>query len=451
MWLTLASVVVVGAGVTLVALPGGQEWTTTSPEAAAEFQAGWDAALKLYHDEARERWNRAAELDPDFVIAKLFRVDSVMHEDKEKGEALFAEVLAADLSKLTPRERFFIDRARAYHEERPEDVPKLVDDYLSKYPNDPYVLNEKAQYAFMRGDFDEAEQLYERLVNIDPNWVISYNQLGYIYMSRGRFAEAEERFKSYRFVVPDQANPHDSLGELFVALGRFDEAEASFERAIEIRPDFWAAYEHIAVMKTFNGDIEGAREIIDRARAGGIPENWATNMDCLQQYMELSNNRAWQEVYDLAETSKCVAKSKPNFATVTTHRAACELGEWEAAESIEREVEELLHEVEGSARSKDLQRLRAAVAHMRGVRFALQGDYSAAEEQLRLADQGLTYIEAGNSIYKLYNRMILAELLLADGRDAEAHTLLSKVRGVNPTWVAAFEESGLKILGLARG
>ncbi|MGD9254072.1 MAG: tetratricopeptide repeat protein, partial [Holophagae bacterium] len=262
MWMTLAAVVVVGAGVTLVALPGGQEWTTTSPEAAAEFQAGWDAALKLYHDEAREHWSRAAELDPDFLIARLFSVDSLMHEDKEKGEALFAEVLAADTSKLTPRERFFIELARARHEERREDISKLVDEYLAKYPNDPYVLNEKAQSEFSKGNFDEAERLYERLVNIDPNWVISYNQLGYIYMSRGRFAEAEERFKSYRFVVPEQANPHDSLGELFVALGRFDEAEASFEKAIEIHPDFWPAYEHIAVMKTFNGDLEGAREIV---------------------------------------------------------------------------------------------------------------------------------------------------------------------------------------------
>ena len=78
-------------------------------------------------------------------------------------------------------------------------------------------------------------------MEIAPNWVIAYNQLGYINMSKGRFAEAEERFKSYRFIAPDQANPHDSLGELFIALGRNDEAEESFEKAIEIKPDFWAS------------------------------------------------------------------------------------------------------------------------------------------------------------------------------------------------------------------
>ena len=208
MWMTLAAVVVVGAGVTLVALPGGQEWTTTSPEAAAEYEAGWAAALKLYKDEAAEHWKRAAELDPDFVVAKLFSVDSVMHEDKEKGEALFEEVMAADTSVLTPRERFFIERARAYHEERRQDVPKLIDEFLAKYPNDTFVLNEKANRAFSDGRFDEAERIYEKLVNIDPMWVVAYNQLGYIYMSRGRFAEAEERFTSYRYVVPDLSLIH---------------------------------------------------------------------------------------------------------------------------------------------------------------------------------------------------------------------------------------------------
>ena len=47
--------------------------------------------------------------------------------------------------------------------------------------------------------------------------------------------------------------------------------------------------------------------------------------------------------------------------------------------------------------------------------------------------------------------MILAEVLLADDQDAEAHGLLSKVRSVNPLLVAEFEDTGLKMLGLDRG
>jgi tetratricopeptide (TPR) repeat protein len=451
-WLALAAVIVVGAGVTLVALPGGQEWTTDSPEALAAFEAGMDAEMKLYWDDAREHFARAAELDPDFVMAKLMCADEKMKTDKVKGEALLDEVLAADASSLTLREQFFIERARAYREERREEIPEIVDKYLAKIPNDPYVLNDKAQRAFSLGNYDEAEPLYQRLVEIAPNWALGYNQLGYINMSRGRFAEAEESFKSYRFIAHDQANPHDSLGELYIALGRYDEAEESFEKAIEIKPNFWPAYEHIALLKSFNDDLEGTREVIDQAQTSGMPESHVMALGCHEKFMALRYTRSWRDILDLAESSECVEKNDVGFPKTTVHLAACEVGDWDTALKIEQSAEDLLASIEKKgAQGRGVDTLRAAVQHLRGVRLALQGGYGEAEALLRAADEQLTYVEAGSTIFKLYNRTILVELLLADGQDAAAHGLLSKVRGVNPVWVADFQDSGFKMLGLERG
>jgi tetratricopeptide (TPR) repeat protein len=450
MWLTLAAVFVVGVGVTLVALPSGPEWTTDSPEALTEFQAAKDAQMKLYYDEAEEHIRRAYELDPEFVMAKLMYSDWFRREDEELAKKMREEVLATDTSKLTPRERFFIERARAYHEERSEDIVALVDEYVAKYPNDPYILNEKAIRTWRLGELEEAERLYQRLVEINPNWVIAYNQLGYITMMQGRFTEAEEYFKSYRFIAPDQANPYDSLGELFITVGRYDEAEESLEKALVIKPDFWASYAHLVLMKAFNGDLEGAREVIVRIRNADGPEEMLFGMECLEHYTALRNAEAWQQIMDEAD-SKCAEGFKEGFSTVTTHFAACKLGDWEKAMEMEVEAANLLEKVEGHAAEKDIMTLRGAFLHMQGVRLALQGEYEEAEEKLRAADKGLTYVEAGVSMYKLFNRMILAEVLLASGQDAEAHGLLTKVRGVNPVMVAEFEDSGLKAIGLDRG
>ena len=454
MWLTLAAVVVIGAGVSLVAVPTQQEWTTSSPEALVEFELAMAAKNKLYYEDQMRHLERALELDPDFALARLWSLEPMFREDEEAAKAEWDKVLAADTSMLTPRERFYFERSRLIRAERREEIDSLLDQYLADYPNDPYLLNEKAVQHWSRDEFDDAERLYRQLVEIAPNWVIAYNQLGYINMSKGRFAEAEERFKSYRFIAPDQANPHDSLGELFIALGRNDEAEESFEAAIEIKPDFWAAYNHIALMKSFNGDIEGAREILDRAKTAGIPDDWVAEMDCLVQYMELRNTGSWQEILELAETSKCVEKSDINFQKLTTHLAACEVGDWDSALEIERGGEEILAEIESEGKrigARHREMLHAAVEHLQGVRLALQGDYGEAEKLLRAADERVTWVEAPVAIFKLYNRMILAELLLADGQDAEAHGLLAKVRGVNPLWVAEFQDSGFKMLGLERG
>jgi hypothetical protein len=204
-------------------------------------------------------------------------------------------------------------------------------------------------------------------------------------------------------------------------------------------------------MKSFTGDLEGAREAISRAKGAGAPEELVASLDCLEQYMALYASGSWRELVDMSTTSKCVEKPNPDFPRVLTHLAACELGDWEQAESIERDAVELLAEVADKAAPRHVEMLRGAIAHMRGVRLALQGDYPAAEEQLRAADDQLSYAEAGAAIFKLYNRTVLAELLLAGGQDAEAHALMAKVRGVNPAWATEFEDSGLSLLGLERG
>ncbi len=448
MWLTLAAVVVVAAGATLVALPKGPDWTSDSPEAVAAFQAGMDAEMKIYYEDAWRNFQRAVELDPDFVVANLFAIRTY-RDDEEKCDAMWLKVESADVTLLTPRERFYVERAKAGRAKQPEEAQRLLDDYLAKYPNDPYILNQKAQETWSRGELEDAERLYQRLVEIAPNWVIAYNQLGYINMMKGRFAEAEEYFKSYRFIAPDQANPHDSLGELFITQGRHDEAKDSLETAIEIKPDFWAAYQHLSLMQAFSGDTEGARQTIERFTAAGGPEDMVTSMKCLERYTAWRNAEAWQKIMDESD-SECVKGFKEGYSTVTTHFAACKLGNFEKAMEMEVETANLIDKVKGYGAEKDLMSMRGAFLHMQGVRLALQGDYKGAEEKLRAADEGLTYVEAGVGMYKLFNRMVLAEVLLADRQDADAHGLLSSVRSVNPVLVAEFEEAGLRNLGLDR-
>lgn len=450
MWLSLAATVVIATGVTLVALPNQREWTTSSPEALAEFELAMEAERKLYGEDVQQHVKNAVEHDPDFVMARLYSVNAAIREDEASGKAFWDEILATDTSKLTPRERYFIERSRAVREERPEDIPGLTDEYLAKYPNDPYVLRRKADRAWAEDELEEAERLYRRLAETNPNWVIAYNMLGYINMRKGRFAEAEENFKSYRFIAPDQANPYDSLGELFIALGRYDEAEESLERALEVKPDFWASYEHLALMKTFNGELDHARETIARAKAAGAPEEMIGALGCLAEYTAMRNAGQWQMILDNAD-SECIEREHLNFPKIITHLAASELGEWKTARKIETETSKLLAGYEDKGMAKEQSTLRAGIDHLEGVRMAFQGDYEAAGEKLRAADGSLDYGEAGRAIFKLYNRMVLTELLLANGKDVEAHALLAKIRGVNPMWVAEFEDAGLRIIGLERG
>ena len=453
MWLGIVVLVVVTAAVSIIALPKGPQWTTSSPEALEAFELAMEAQKKLYHNDVRGHLERALELDPDFVMAKMMMADVYrMEGDKELAQEMIEDALAADPSQLRPRERFFLERSRAFVEERSKDITDITARYLEEFPDDPYILNTAANQAFSRGDNETGERLYRRLLEISPNWVIAYNQLGYITMMQGRFAEAEEYFTSYRFIAPDQANPHDSLGELYIVLGRYPEAAQSIETALDIKPDFWDSYDHLMLVRTLMGDTIGAQEAkADALAAEGCPDWLDSRLGCWEQFFELEQMRAWNEIYDLRE-SECLNEEYPaSYPHIVLHRAASHLGDWETAQELEEAVAAVLEKARSHGESGKFDAITPGFLHMQGVRLALSGDLEAAEKAFNDADSHLTYRDSGLGMFKLYNRLFLVETLLAQGRDADAHKLLARVRAVNPVIVADFEQEGLSEMGLSRG
>jgi len=451
-WLGLAVVIVAAAALILNALPKGAEWTTSSPEALAEFTSAVDAQMKLYHSDVQAHLERALELDPDFVMAKLYLADQVKMDDESRATRLWNDVMSADQSKLSERERVYINRARALQEKRIADADKMVETYLTDHPNDPFFLYQNAMVRWRSGEFEEAEKLNRRLIEIAPNWVIAYNQLGYIAMSQGRFVEAEEYFTSYRFVAPDQANPHDSLAELYLMLGRYDEAEISLYQSMGIKPDFWAAYDHLAMTKMMMDDFSGAMDALVMAEeAGEVPEYWRTGIGCIIRIAELAHNEQYREVLAVQEENpECFKGHSKGHGSVTVHRAASLLDEWEIVEAIEKDYAAIIDKMKDNADERDMSNVVGALAHLQGVRLAVQGDFEGAIERFKVADHNMTYIQAANGLFKLYNRLFLVEALFASGMDGKAHKVLSKVRSVNPRMAEDFEEHGLKILGLER-
>ncbi len=447
-WPAIAIVALTTAGVTLIALPRTPVWTTASPEAFSEYEAGDEAFNKIYLEEARAHFERALDLDPDFLIAKLRVAQLLQGGNPEKADQLLRELIEADLSGLTPRERFFIEYRIALRNRASDEAARLLDQCIEEYPNDPSIIAAKAKEAWQQGNLKKAEQLYEHLLNIDPNWVVAYNALGYIKMMQGRFVGAEESFKSYRYIAPDQANPHDSLGELFITTGRYEEARASLERAIEMKPDFWASYVHLSILMALIGDIDAHQNLIDRARNAEIPDENIVEMECRARYAELADRNAWQEILN-ERLSDCFAEFNSMFAAIVTHRAACRIGDWELAGSIEDKAMDILKSAKESGSESESTVLQATTLHMQGVRLAVEGEFESAVFLFRETDDQLGFMTVDRGMFKLFNQLVLAETLFAAGKDADAHELLAAIRRINPPIVQEFEDSGFRILGIA--
>jgi tetratricopeptide (TPR) repeat protein len=403
-------------------------WTTDSPAALAEYERGRQAHMRFYFADARAAYQRALELDPGFVAAKLGVIESDV--DRETRVRLVEELRAADREKLTERERFLLDILFARLDDDMDRRSARIEAYLDRHPDDPWALYSAASDSWVRQDWEVAERRYRRLLEVDPNWVLAHNNLGYIAMAQGRFAEAESRFRTYKFVAPDQANPHDSLGELLVLLGRYDEARAELEEALTVRPDFCASYDNLLRLAVLDRRPADLDSIATRSRRDCAPDH-ARKLACMVTVARgfltgdaeapwRSTDPACEEVYRQPE--------------VLVHRLALVSGRVELALEIEAKLREKAASV-GTDFPKAAEELGTLIAFFEGQRHSIGGDWPAAIERWRAVDAAGEFWQAGGGgVLKLLARRELAHALRETGDEAGAAEAIARTRAVNPAF-----------------
>ena len=423
------AVIVVGVVVVVVARSGRQaEWTTSSPQALDELQKGLDSLQKLYYNEAYKHFEKATEIDPNFVVAKRFLLTTMQRPSSDPEiKKLNAELEKADLSKLAPRERFLVAFYLAEHGKDSAKALQILHDYAARYPDDPFSIEPMANVAAARQDWPESRRLLSHLIEVAPNRVVAYNQLGYLEMGLGRFGEAEKLFQTYKYIAPDQANPHDSLAELFILIGRYDDAKVELEQALKVRSDFCPAYQHLVTLGLMEGRFENAKEAIARAeKAGACPAFTVKALRCQLAVWSSLVAGDWPSVWNNQQTV-CVGEEVKDpvlalWAAVATGRRA------EAEGAVTKERDEV---AKMPAPAPGRRYAQGVLAHMEGALFLAQGKAAEAAERFRFADEGTSYRELGNGVFKLFNRHVLALALTASGNRQEADAVLAEARAVN--------------------
>jgi tetratricopeptide (TPR) repeat protein len=448
-WLVIVTAVLVVAGVALLARPRAPEWTTASPEARAELQAGLAAEMKLYFPDARRHYEKALKLDPEFVIAKL-RLSGVLARLGEKGvqTQLMEEIRAADLHDLTARERFMISYAIARSKRDDAAAEEVLKAYVAKHPDDPFALSDLGGREVLRGDWAAAEASYEQLAEVAPNWVLSYNNLGYMLMAQGRFDQAEEMLRKYRFIAPDQANPHDSLGELLVIVGRYDEAEQEFHEALRARSDFLDSLVHLISMYLYSGQMNRAEAALEQARGGGAyPPDVMAFLEREVSVWRAAYADDWRAALDAAGW-KPGADAGDLLGFV--HLGLCRLGRFDDAEKIEGSLQAGFEKAGANVAMMKTEATPALPAHLAGVRLALQGDYRQAIGRFAEADDNVFYYGMNPGMFKLLNLAWLAQTESAAGESAQAAATLGRIREVNAPFAATFGGADALIVHLKR-
>jgi tetratricopeptide (TPR) repeat protein len=115
-----------------------------------------------------------------------------------------------------------------------------------------------AKQAEKNKDFSEAENLYQQVLEIDPECVEAYFQLGMIYQSLNQLEQAEDSYRMALHYRPNLAAAYINLANLLRINGQFEKACEVLKQAIHLNPKLATAYFHLGMTLNVMGNMDEA-------------------------------------------------------------------------------------------------------------------------------------------------------------------------------------------------
>ncbi|MFN5516286.1 MAG: tetratricopeptide repeat protein [Cyanobacteriota bacterium] len=100
----------------------------------------------------------------------------------------------------------------------------------------PENLEEAAITAAEAGDYPQAETLWKKLLELNPQDADVYYNLGVTYGLSGRLPEAIATFSHYLTLQPNDPEGYSHLGAAYFRQGDWAEAVANYEKALTLDP-----------------------------------------------------------------------------------------------------------------------------------------------------------------------------------------------------------------------
>jgi Flp pilus assembly protein TadD len=132
------------------------------------------------------------------------------------------------------------------------------------------VMNHEGWYMLATeydevGDTDEAVHAYYMSIQIKPDFVGAYNNLGVLLSSGGRYTEALKVLRNAQRMKPGDTELIFNIGATLVQSGRFEDAVSEFMTCEKLKPDDEAVLYMIAVCLMNTGKTRSAMEYLGRA------------------------------------------------------------------------------------------------------------------------------------------------------------------------------------------
>ena len=194
--------------------------------------------------------------------------------------------------------------ARLHEQGRLDEAEALYRRLLEINPEQTDVLHLLGMIAMQRRSFDSAIDMLYKAVRLSPQTDAYEFTLAQALQESGRPKEALEHYKavSARKEYPET---YHNMGIIYRFLGDTELARKMFEKAVEMRPDFSSAYVNLALIARDGGDSSGALALLDKAVAADPQNAEAYAQQAVTHRLAGENERAvalYEKALSLAES-----------------------------------------------------------------------------------------------------------------------------------------------------
>ena len=222
---------------------------------------------------ATEEFRRAVELKPDFAEAHARLADTLWFRagfSEVRPLDVFDEIRTATerALELDPTNRTALRMsgsiAMGYEHDR-ETAENIYLRMIDTYPEDAQGYTGLAWCRVIQHRFDEAVELGERAVALDPLNAGTYQTLNNMYQAQYRYAESIEISKKALELEPEHISSLDDLVESYVGLGEFETALRHLDELDRVQSGYNDAYR--ADIYARMGRAEEARALLEAIEA----------------------------------------------------------------------------------------------------------------------------------------------------------------------------------------
>lgn len=179
--------------------------------------------------------------------------------------------------------------------------------------NDPKVLLENSKEKQRIGAYDEAIEILNVAIKIDPKFVPAYNQIGMILFEADKKNESVEAFKNAIAIDPENLNSRLGLAKTYSMITRNDLAVEQYLKAADLKKNDPAILFKIALEYWYHQNLEKSKEYYNKVLEIDSSHTQA-HLNLISVYESLEE---WKKAIREIEISRQLGKEKKDSSVIS--------------------------------------------------------------------------------------------------------------------------------------